>query len=36
MNWIRENTDFTVLTQRDLRIEEGENEPAAEGIIRIG
>ena len=36
MNWIRENTDFTVLTQRDLRIEEGENEPAVEGIFRIG
>lgn len=36
MNWIRENTGFTVLTQRDLRIEEGKNEPAAEGIIRIG
>ena len=36
MNWIRENTDFTVLTQRDLLVEEGENEPAVEGIFRIG
>lgn len=36
MNWIRENTECTVLTQRDLRGEEGENEPAAEGMIRIG
>lgn len=36
MSWIRENTDFTVLTQRDLLVEEGENEPAVEGIFRIG
>ena len=36
LNWVRGNTEFAVLTQRDLRIEEGKNEPAAEGIIRIG
>ena len=36
MNWIRENTDFRVLTQRDLRIEEGENEPDAVGVTKIG
>ena len=31
-----ENTGFTVLTQRDLRIEEGENEPDAVGVTKIG
>ena len=35
MNWIRENTDFTVLTQRDLQREES-GEPAAEIIYEKG
>lgn len=36
MNWIRENTDFEVMTQRDLQSEENSDEPAAVGTYRIG
>ena len=36
MNWIRENTDFEVMTQRDLQIEENLAGPAAAEVTRIG
>ena len=36
MKWIRENTDFEVLTQRDLQTEENSNEPAAAEVTHIG
>lgn len=36
LNWVRGNTEFAVLTQRDLRIEEGENVPDAVGVTKIG
>ncbi len=36
MNWIRENTDFKVLSQRDLQREEISDEPAAEVTVRKG
>ena len=36
MKWIRENTDFEVLAQRDLQREENSNEPAAAEVTHIG
>ena len=36
MNWIRENTDFTVLPQRELQREESSDEPAAMDTVKFG
>ena len=36
MSWIRENTDFTVLTQRELQREESSDEPAAMDTVKFG
>ena len=36
MSWIRENTDFTVLTQRELQREESSDEPTAMDTVKFG
>ena len=36
MSWIRENTDFTVLPQRELQREESSDEPAAMDTVKFG